>query len=153
MNGAPPAADASVATDLPQPFPASESAMVSLTVASWEALKAERDGLQQQVQELRGAAETSRRRWDQVVENAHEWAGRNNLCSEYDRFLEDNDLPPRITDFDITVDVRLEVVITRAGHSEQDAAEGIGSPDICEMLYGMDRDALRTALDDFTIVI
>lgn len=152
MNGAVAVSETNVLADLPQPLSGAEGGMVTLAVASWEALKAEREGLRQQVQELHSAAELSGRRWDQVVENAHEWANRANLCSEYDRFLEANDLPPRISDFEVTMEVQLEIVVRYAGRDRVEAEEDIGSAEICERLYGMGRGELRAALGDFTVI-
>lgn len=48
-------------------------------------------------------------RWrDRLVEDAHAYADENNLCSEFDRFMEEHDLPTRVKEFNVTITLTVE---------------------------------------------
>ncbi|MFZ2175685.1 MAG: hypothetical protein WAW17_16935 [Rhodococcus sp. (in: high G+C Gram-positive bacteria)] len=75
---------------------------------------------------------------DKLVESAHAWADENSLCSQFDNFMEEHDLPARSRDFDVEVDVtmRATVTVSVTARSSDDARDSV------------DSDAVESALRD-----
>lgn len=124
---------------------------INISKSEWLSLHAERDQYQAQVQELRNAAESESRRWAQIIDNAHEWADRHDLCEKYDEFLEDNGLPPRVNDYDNTVRVVLTISLSTRGRDAHDAASEVSYDPIADCLSDMSRGELYDALSDYTV--
>src|SRR5687768_566958 len=77
-----------------------------------------------------GALE-ERIRWtaeqDRLVEDAHQYANDNGLCSEFDRFMADHGLPTRVRDYEVSVHVCGTVTVLVEASSGDDAAELVAS--------------------------
>lgn len=71
----------------------------------------------------------------EIVSDAHEFADDNDLCGEFDRFLEKHDLPSRNgRDQFLTVRVTATVTVSGAGRTEEDAFDSLGREQVFEAL-------------------
>ena len=92
---------------------------------------------------------------DTITEAAHSWADENNLCSEFDRFMEVHGLPPRRRDFTVealvTITTRVSVPVT--ARSEEVAEDEVNGEVLARALGrrigGFRRHGLE--LDDYTV--
>lgn len=87
----------------------------------------------------RRAAEDRQKRdeWlESLVCDAHEWADRNSLCGEFDRFMEEHGLPGRARDYSValTVSVTVPLSVTVFATSEDDARERADMLDMADVL-------------------
>ncbi|WP_128645086.1 hypothetical protein [Rhodococcus sp. BS-15] len=90
---------------------------------------------------------------DKLVADAHEWADDNDLCSRFDEFMEDHNLPTRLKDFDVEVSVRLSTSVTVrvSGARDSDAAEQeVRHSDVEEAMANSGLAGLN--LEDFDVV-
>lgn len=55
---------------------------------------------------------------ESLVEDAHEWANSNDLCSRFDEFMSDHNLPPRSFDHRAEVEVTLRLPLWIGGHDD-----------------------------------
>ncbi len=69
-------------------------------------------------------------RIDRLVEDAHEWADDNSLCTRFDDFMDEHSLPRRSRDYDLRVEVRATVYLTRTGTDADNAAESLTREDV-----------------------
>lgn len=69
-----------------------------------------------------------------LVSDAHEWADENSLCGEFDRFMDEHDLPGREREFEVTVDVTVSarVTVTQRATSADAAREQVSTTEIDE---------------------
>ncbi|MBM4574990.1 hypothetical protein GS896_25830 [Rhodococcus hoagii] len=74
------------------------------------------------------------RQWiDQLVDDAHEYANDNSLCSEFDRFMTEHNLPARQRDFCVSVDVMVRVKVDLTITAEDsDSVDGEVDSDLVE---------------------
>lgn len=90
---------------------------------------------------------------DKLVADAHEWADDNDLCSRFDDFMEEHNLPTRLKDYDVEVSVRLteRVTVRVSGVRDSDAAEQrVDHDDVEEALGNCGLGGL--SLEDFDVV-
>jgi hypothetical protein len=90
---------------------------------------------------------------DKLVGDAHEWADDNDLCSRFDDFMEEHNLPTRRKDFDVEVSVRLStrVTVRVVGVRDSDAAEQeVDHSDVEEAMANSGLAGLN--LEDFDVV-
>lgn len=133
-------------------------AAVGLAGVGWDGLVglvAERDGLARRVGELSGALDAERLRWAAVVADAHVWADENNLCSVFDEFCSEHGLATRSADFEVSVDVRVRVVLCQTAR-DADAAESevddAGASDrVVQAIYDLARGDLDDAVIDWSV--
>lgn len=88
-----------------------------------------------------------------LVADAHEWADDNDLCSRFDDFMEEHNLPTRLKDYDVEVSVRLteRVTVRVSGVRDSDAAEQrVDRDDVEEALGNCGLGGL--SLEDFDVV-
>ncbi|MFD7161614.1 hypothetical protein ACFV9C_44015 [Kribbella sp. NPDC059898] len=71
-----------------------------------------------------------------LVEDAHEWANSNDLCSRFDEFMREHDLPARVFDHRAEVDVTVTLTLTVTGHDDDQARDQV------------DRELVIDALND-----
>lgn len=78
----------------------------------------------------------------EIVDDAHEFADNNDLCGEFDRFLEEHGLPSR-NDRDQYLAVRVEVTVhvRGAGRTEEDAYDALDQ----EQVFDAVREAMTSA--------
>lgn len=81
-----------------------------------------------------------KRRMDALVEDAHSYASNNDLCSTFDDFMEEHDLPRRITEYELAVEVTATVYVSREGADLDDAISKVDADDIAHLL---DEDNIR----------
>jgi hypothetical protein len=74
---------------------------------------------------------------DELVRDAHEHADRNNMCNEFDRFMEEHGLPTRTRDYSAEVTVTVTVTVHCSGRDDESAEQSIDRYDV--------RDALDNA--------
>lgn len=74
------------------------------------------------------------RRLDSIVEDAHEWADEENLCSKFDRFCEEHNLPAREREWRVSVNVSTTVTVYVTASSEQDARDLVDSGNVTRAL-------------------
>lgn len=73
-------------------------------------------------------------RIDALVEAAHEEANYRDWCGEFDDFMENNGLPRRSRDYEVTVEVPVTVTVTVTARSSDDAEEMVTRDDVWEVL-------------------
>ena len=74
-------------------------------------------------------------RMDTLVADAHQWADDNDLCGRFDEFMDEHGLPMRERDFELCVNVRATVYLTRRATTLEGAIEEV------------DEDAVRAEID------
>ncbi|ABH00652.1 hypothetical protein RHA1_ro11005 (plasmid) [Rhodococcus jostii RHA1] len=64
---------------------------------------------------------------DAVATSAHQWADENNLCSEFDQFMEEHGLPPRSREFTVEalVTITTKVSVPVSARSEEVAEDEV----------------------------
>ena len=80
---------------------------------------------------------------ESLVADAHRYAEDNNLCGEFDRFMEAHGLAPRAYRYSLTVDVTTTVTLDRTACSEDDAESAIDTEALADEL-GLDPSAVDT---------
>lgn len=140
-----------------EPVPTADSMPAwASTVASgaWIAadLRVERDQLRDQRDQARVALQRQETRLDEIVCAAHEYADSNSLCSEFDRFMISQNLPPRSRDWVCEVDVTVRVRIPSSAHSSDAAASTITEEMASAAVGQLRPDLLADAVRDFDVV-
>lgn len=75
----------------------------SVTLTESELEEKLRQAREEATREERARLQMEHARWvDSLVEDAHQYANDNSLCSEFDRFMEEHDLPSREQDYYVT---------------------------------------------------
>lgn len=93
---------------------------------------------------LRGK-ETAWQTWkDRLVEAAHERADTHDYCPEFDDFMEDHGLPPRMHGYD--VEVTLRVTVVKSARTADGAIDGVEAGDVQDAI-----DELSWSEYDFTV--
>lgn len=79
----------------------------------------------------------------------HEWADEHDLCSRFDDFCAQHDLPTRTRDYDVRVNVSMStrVTVTRSATSSDDAEDAVDRDDVREALEGMFGTSLLPNVD------
>lgn len=138
--------------------PADADAAVGLAGVGWDGLVglvAERDGLARRVGELSGALDAERLRWAAVVADAHVWADENSLCSVFDEFCVEHGLATRSADFEVSVDVRVRVVLRQtardADAAESEVQDSGGLDRVVQAIYDLARGDLDDAVIDWSV--
>lgn len=85
----------------------------------------------------------------ELAEDACEFADRHNLCSEFDRFMEDHGLSGRVRDREVGVTVTAHLTITVSARSQTGAEDAVDEDDVRAAIrdqgpylsfdYGVDR--------------
>ncbi|MDF3310459.1 hypothetical protein P3H15_36185 [Rhodococcus sp. T2V] len=91
---------------------------------------------------------------DAIATSAHEWADKNNLCGEFDRFMAEHDLPPRRREFSVECEVTIttrSVWRWRRGRRRTPRTSSIasGARAVGRRRGGFRRHGLE--LDDYTV--
>ena len=135
---------------------------VPAPVTLWDARRSVTDTLTPEtavIEVMTALAQTCRERardaarhqqWiDGLVEDAHEWADEHDLCSRFDDFCAQHDLPTRTRDYDVRVNVSMStrVTITRSASSSDDAEDAVDRDDVREALEGMFGTSLLADVD------
>lgn len=95
------------------------------------------------------------RQVDKLVEDAHSWADENDLCSRFDDFMVEHDLPPRDRDFDVEVKVTLTSCVRVRISRVRDAQAAENAVDDAEVREALAENGIHVGngldLDDFSI--
>lgn len=86
------------------------------------------------------AVKTQHAQWvNQLVEASHRWANENELCGQFDEFMEEQGLPTRNADYviEVSATIGLRLRLTRTARSESDAEDILSSEDVDEELQDM----------------
>jgi len=108
-----------------------------------ERLSAEVRRLQDQVSRMN--------QWkDDLVRDAHEYADNNSLCSEFDRFMTEHDLPAREADYEVEVTFTVRATLTVRAQDEDNALEQAESEALSlrsDIDYHIERNMDLTGVD------
>lgn len=120
---------------------------LALAVAQWQVTRADKAAA-----DSHRALVKHQDRLEAIVDAAHEFADEHSLCSDFDRFMMDQGLRPRSRDYQITVDVRLRIVVEQSGHDADAANENLDDDQIATTIYNLSQYVLDGAIRDYDIV-
>jgi len=92
-----------------------------------------------------------RERLESIVDAAHEYADRAELCSAFDVFMQEQGLRTRSRDYSVTVDVTLRLSVTAGGYNADNAAAKVDNGAVQEAIYNLDRLTLDRMVGGFEI--
>lgn len=96
-------------------------------------------------------------RLDSLVEDAHEWADRHNLCSVFDDFMKSHGLPTRTREYEVQTAVTTEVLVSHyvRARSEDAARDAVGNMDwekLRDLVWKeLDGDRYAFSVEDYRI--
>lgn len=86
------------------------------------------------------ARRTAEERVDALISDAHEYADRHSLCSDFDDFMEDHGFPRRTREIELTVNITATIYLTRCAENADDAIESVLTSEVMERLTAGDLD-------------
>lgn len=71
---------------------------------------------------------------DELVTSAHRYADDNELCPKFDDFMDEWDLPRRMYDYSVMVEVTLKLPVMVSGHDDDEAEDAVSHEMITDAL-------------------
>lgn len=119
----------------------------AIAAAFWdiEDLRAERNA-------ARGALVAKDQRLEEIVDAAHEYADRYQLCERFDEFMLSQDLPARSNDYIAGVNVTVRVRIPVSSYNSDAAGEKVTDEMVREAIYALRGGDLADAIQDHELL-